>query len=44
VESVARGLLQSVFPTEKGIRLIGVTVSAFSDDKQIGQNQLSLMI
>ncbi|MER8929786.1 DNA polymerase IV [Mesorhizobium sp. M0700] len=43
VESTARSLLEPLFPTGKGIRLIGVTISSFDDDREIDQNQLSLI-
>lgn len=44
VENIARDLLEPLFPTGKGIRLIGVTISSFSDDRRRGHDQLSLMI
>lgn len=44
VEAIACGLLQPLFPTKKGIRLIGVTLSSFDDDQRSSENQLSLMI
>ncbi|GEO85950.1 hypothetical protein GCM10007920_32480 [Ciceribacter naphthalenivorans] len=43
VESIACSLLEPLFPTEKGIRLIGVTISSFDEDREIGQDQLSLI-
>jgi len=33
VESVARSLLEPLFPTRKGIRLIGVTISSLEEDR-----------
>ena len=44
IESIARGLLGPLFPTGKGIRLIGVTISSFGDDHGAKPDQLSLMI
>ncbi|GAA2814199.1 DNA polymerase-4 [Aminobacter aminovorans] len=44
VEEVARNLLAPLFPTAKGVRLIGVTLSSFDDDQREEQDQLSLMI
>lgn len=44
MESIARSLLDPLFPTGKGIRLIGVTLSSFKDHQPGGPNQLSLMI
>lgn len=44
VESIARGLLEPLFPTSKGIRLLGVTISSFRDDQGRGHDQLSLII
>ena len=44
MESIARSLLDPLFPTEKAIRLIGVTLSSFRDDLPGEPNQLSLMI
>ena len=44
VEDIVRSLLDPLFPTQKGIRLMGVTLSSFEDDHQDGPNQLSLMI
>jgi len=43
VESTARSLLEPLFPTGKGIRLIGVTISSFDDDREIDRNQLNLI-
>ena len=40
IEDVALSLLKPLFPPEKGIRLIGVTISSFEEE----QDQLSLMI
>ncbi|MBA4223130.1 MAG: DNA polymerase IV [Methylobacterium sp.] len=44
VESIASNLLEPLFPTKKGIRLIGVTLSSFDDDHHEDPDQLSLMI
>jgi DNA polymerase IV len=44
LESIARGLLEQLFPTGRGIRLIGVTISSFSGDQRSGHDQLSLML
>ncbi|WP_370142117.1 DNA polymerase IV [Bradyrhizobium elkanii] len=44
VEDIAHGLLDPLFPTGKGIRLIGVTLSSFGDDRQDESCQLSLVI
>lgn len=44
VETIAFSLLDAVFPTEKGIRLIGVTLSSFDEDHSDDPEQLRLMI
>ncbi|WP_441492670.1 DNA polymerase IV [Bosea sp. 2RAB26] len=44
VESIACGLLDPLFPTQKGIRLIGVTLSSFEGEQYEDPDQLSLMI
>lgn len=44
VETIAFSLLEAVFPTEKGIRLIGVTLSSFDEDHGDDSEQLRLMI
>ena len=44
VENIALNLLDPLFPTEKGIRLIGVTVSSFEDDRHKEPDQLALSI
>ncbi len=43
LEEVAAMLLGPIFPAQKGIRLIGVTLSSLDDDQQVGDDrQLSL--
>ncbi len=44
IENIASSLLEPIFPTEKGIRLIGVTVSSFEEDRHDEPDQLSLSI
>ena len=44
VENIAVSLLEPLFPTAKGIRLIGVTMSTFEEDRHDEANQLSLSI
>lgn len=44
VENIALNLLDPLFPTEKGIRLIGVTVSSFEEDRHKEPDQLALSI
>jgi len=44
VENIAVSLLEPLFPTAKGIRLIGVTMSTFEEDRHEEENQLSLSI
>ena len=43
-ENIARSLLDPLFPTKKGIRLIGVTLSSLDDDPRGEPNQLSLLV
>lgn len=43
-EDIARSLLDPLFATEQGIRLFGITLSSFEEDRQTEANQLSLMI
>lgn len=45
IEMLARSLLEPLFPTEKGIRLIGVTVSSLdeADAEAAGQKQLAFL-
>ncbi|MDH6235047.1 nucleotidyltransferase/DNA polymerase involved in DNA repair [Mesorhizobium soli] len=44
VENIALSLLDPLFPTVKGIRLIGVTISSFEEDRHDEPDQLSLLI
>jgi DNA polymerase-4 len=44
VEDIAHHLLEPIFPTDKGIRLIGVTLSSFDEPQQDEPDQLRLMI
>ena len=44
METLACTLLEPLFPTRKGIRLIGVTLSSFEDDRRDDPDQLSLLI
>ncbi|WP_084496525.1 DNA polymerase IV [Aquamicrobium defluvii] len=44
VQELAGSLLDPLFPTEKGIRLIGVTLSSFDDDQRTPPSQLSLLV
>jgi DNA polymerase-4 len=44
VQELAGSLLDALFPTEKGIRLIGVTLSSFGDDQRTPPSQLSLLV
>ncbi|MFT4119163.1 DNA polymerase IV [Bradyrhizobium sp.] len=44
VEAMARGLLDPLFPVEKGIRLLGVTLSSFSDEHDAVEEQLRLKL
>jgi DNA polymerase-4 len=42
LRQVSVGLVRTVFPPERGIRLLGVTVSNFADDADHGASQLDL--
>lgn len=44
LEAVARALLDPFFPTTKGVRLLGVTLSSFVEDGGSGPDQLELKI
>jgi len=44
LESAARALLDPLFPSAKGIRLLGVTLSSFIDDDENETGQLTLQI
>ena len=44
METTLNTLLGPLFPTEKGIRLLGVTVSSFADDVVAEPDQLQLMV
>lgn len=44
IEAIGYALLDPLFPTAKGIRLLGVTVSSFIDDEENGTDQLELQI
>ena len=44
LESAARALLDPLFPTAKGIRLLGVTLSSFVDEEESETRQLALQI
>lgn len=44
LEAVGRSLLEPLFPTEKGIRLLGVTLSSFIGDEVVEANQFELQI
>jgi DNA polymerase-4 len=44
LEALACALLEPLFPTIKGIRLIGVTLSSFEDNRRDDPDQLSLLI
>lgn len=44
METTVNTLLGPLFPTEKGIRLLGVTVSSFADDVVAEPDQLQLMV
>ena len=43
VEGLSRALLDPLFPVERGIRLIGVTVSSFEDAPGMSEGQLALL-
>ncbi|KNY11860.1 DNA repair protein [Shinella sp. SUS2] len=44
LEAISQSLLDPLFPTSKGIRLLGVTLSSFMDDEVSEANQLELQI
>ncbi|MCJ8151967.1 MULTISPECIES: DNA polymerase IV [Shinella] len=44
LEAIAQALLEAFFPTTKGIRLLGVTLSSFIDDQVSEASQLELQI
>nr|WP_313023551.1 DNA polymerase IV [Brucella intermedia] len=44
LEAVGHLLLEPLFPTSKGIRLLGVTLSSFIDDEVNTTNQLELQV
>ena len=44
IDAVARGLLDPLFPTAKGIRLLGVTLSSFEEETASEPDQLRLQI
>ncbi|WP_435269163.1 DNA polymerase IV [Shinella sp. BE166] len=44
LEGVSQSLLEPLFPTAKGVRLLGITVSSFIDDEVSEANQLELQI
>ncbi len=44
VEAACFALLETLFPTGKGIRLVGVTISSFDDRHAAETDQLNLMI
>lgn len=44
LEAISQSLLESLFPTPKGIRLLGVTLSSFIDDEETETEQLELQI
>lgn len=44
LEAVGQSLLNPLFPTAKGIRLLGVTLSSFIDDEVSEADQLELQI
>jgi DNA polymerase-4 len=44
LEAIAQALLETFFPTAKGIRLLGVTLSSFIDDQVSEASQLELQI
>lgn len=43
VDELSRALLDPLFPVEKGIRLVGVTVSSLEDAAEISEGQLALL-
>ncbi|WP_313522629.1 DNA polymerase IV [Shinella sp.] len=44
LEAIGQSLLEPLFPTAKGIRLLGVTLSSFIDDEETEADQLELQI
>jgi DNA polymerase IV len=44
VEEILDTLLEPLFPVKKGIRLLGVTLSSFGDEKAARERQLRLSI
>ncbi len=44
LETIGQSLLEPLFPTSKGVRLLGVTLSSFIDDEVSEANQLELQI
>lgn len=42
LEAIATGLLQPLFPVDKGVRLLGVTLSSLEPDDPMAEHQLSL--
>lgn len=44
LETVARALLDPLFPAAKGVRLLGVTLSSFVEDEGSEPDQLALQI
>ena len=44
LEAIAQSLLEPLFPTPKGIRLLGITLSSFMDDEETAADQLELQI
>ncbi|MGQ3277390.1 MAG: DinB/UmuC family translesion DNA polymerase [Shinella sp.] len=44
LETLGQSLLEPLFPTAKGIRLLGLTLSSFSDAEVSEANQLELQI
>ncbi|QRI62498.1 DNA polymerase IV [Shinella sp. PSBB067] len=44
LEAITQSLLEPLFPTPKGVRLLGVTLSSFIDDEGTETDQLELQI
>jgi DNA polymerase-4 len=44
LEAIAQSLLEPLFPTSKGIRLLGVTLSSFVDDEENEASQLEFQV
>lgn len=44
MKTITLALLDPLFPTEKGIRLLGVTVSSFADESATDSDQLAFII